>query len=469
MSSEITIVIPAYNHERYIEQCLVSCVELSCKDRPHLLFVDDGSTDKTFQIAKDFLNKPNLPFASVRIENRKNSGLSGSLNFALKEVKTKYMLILASDDLFDERAIEILLPKIQGDSTAALAVGDNNFIDDSGKKFDQVLNGKSYGSFINFHLARKPDFDWNQLGQYRSFLTGNYISSGWLLDVAKILSIGGWDPTFMLEDWQILVRLTKKYKILFSKEVTAYYRSHSSNTSKTKPVPILFDQARIYLQEYDYAKDNGFLADWVLGSKNTRDSLETHRPFFDYFFQNISKLFSHPNFKPYLASFLGISEDSGLMDDSDFFEKSLCLLKIRLANEIVYYRLKYDPLLATADSIDTVISTVSIYLDAYQTNADQAFIEDWNKGIEQLLVAMKLNAKLFNQFFVESGKYHSHKNSTRFLGDMNRISPPFLPKKGGRRVSFALLLLLKVQMHARMYLKPIKDYFRNILNKIRRS
>jgi alpha-1,3-rhamnosyltransferase len=279
MSSEITIVIPSFNHEQYVEQTLASCANLVCSDRPHLLLVDDGSTDNTFQIAESYLTRTAHLFSSIRTEKRKNAGLCNSLNFALREVQTKYMLLNSSDDLFHENAIQILLSAMKADPAIAVAVGDNDFIDMAGKAIEQAANNQKFSSFLEYFISQKVGFDRSNLGKYQSFLTGNYLPVGWLVDVDKIRAIGAWDPSYKMEDWQILVRLTKKYKVDIVKELTASYRSHGTNTSKTQSIQMLFDEIRIYLQEYEYALANGYIAEWRKGLSKTRHVLKINRSF----------------------------------------------------------------------------------------------------------------------------------------------------------------------------------------------
>jgi glycosyltransferase involved in cell wall biosynthesis len=467
MSSEITIVIPAYNHEKYVEQTLVSCANLLCEDRPHILFIDDGSTDKTFEISKNFLDRSKRRFASIRMETRKNSGLVNSLNFALREVKTKYIMAQASDDIFHERAIQILLPAMKADTETALVVGDNGFIDSSGNAVSRTVNGQSFSSFLKSFTSLKPNFKWEQVGQYKTFLTGNYVPCGWFMDVSKFLSIGGWDSSFLVEDWQILVRLTKKYKIRLLEEVTTSYRIHDKNTSKTQAVLMQFDQARIFLQEIDYAKKSGFIEEWLIGFRYTRDALKTNREFFSFFFQNINKLFSHPNFREYLAALLDLTDESVIPNDPLFFERALQLLKVRLMNEVVYGLLKHNPVLSPPESVDTVLYTINVYTAAYQKEGNLSYNDEWKQGIEQILISMKEKRELFDRFFSENSKQLSEKNYTALLAYLNHIPLRFLPQKvRGKWASLVLLILLKTQINVRKCLKPIKHFLFKAFKKI---
>jgi hypothetical protein len=211
------------------------------------------------------------------------------------------------------------------------------------------------------------------------------------------------------------------------------------------------------------------MADWLIGLKYTRDSLKNNRQFFDFFFQNVSQLFSHPNFKDCLGFFLDIENGTELPNDPVFFQKALCLLKIRLMNEVSYAFLQCDLISPSPVSLDTILSTIDIYIDTYQAVASQPHDREWNRGLEQLLIAMKMCPELFDRFFKEKSKHLSHRNYAAFLTNLNRIPLMLIPVNSGRLISMLLLASLKTQLKIRRYLKPLKAYFNKLLNRTRRE
>ena len=98
---KFSIIITAYNTENYIEKCLLSVFNQSYQNY-EIIFVNDGSTDKTLQIAKKFKNDKML------IINQTNKGISYSRNIAVKKAKGDYILFLDSDDYYELKLLEKL-------------------------------------------------------------------------------------------------------------------------------------------------------------------------------------------------------------------------------------------------------------------------------------------------------------------------------------------------------------------------
>ena len=88
----VTVLIDTFNHERYIEQTIVSAIE---QDFPasefEILVVDDGSTDRTAEIVGKFGQR-------VRLLRKKNGGQASAFNAALPEVRGELVAFLDGDD-----------------------------------------------------------------------------------------------------------------------------------------------------------------------------------------------------------------------------------------------------------------------------------------------------------------------------------------------------------------------------------
>ena len=94
----LTIVIPTYNTELYIERCLSSILTAETAEKIEVLVVNDGSKDNSVEIAKRFEEKfPN----AVRIIDKENGGHGSTVNRGLLEATGKYFRVLDSDDWFD--------------------------------------------------------------------------------------------------------------------------------------------------------------------------------------------------------------------------------------------------------------------------------------------------------------------------------------------------------------------------------
>lgn len=92
-----TIIIPVYNSEKTIEQCLNSCEEQTQKDF-EIICINDGSTDGTLNILKKYESKYN----NIRIINQENRGTGYSRNQGIKAAQGKYVCFMDSDDYYPE-------------------------------------------------------------------------------------------------------------------------------------------------------------------------------------------------------------------------------------------------------------------------------------------------------------------------------------------------------------------------------
>src|SRR2546425_11860102 len=93
----ISVLIPSFNHAAFIENCLES-VRLNHYPNLEIIFIDDGSTDPTFTVAKDWLEKNANSFHRVVATRQENQGLCKTLNRLGILAKGEYIAFLASDD-----------------------------------------------------------------------------------------------------------------------------------------------------------------------------------------------------------------------------------------------------------------------------------------------------------------------------------------------------------------------------------
>lgn len=103
----VSIITPVYNVEACITKNINSIINQTCKDF-ELILIDDGSKDKSMDIAKGLLENSDVNY---RIITQKNSGVSVARNRGIEEAKGKYITFLDSDDYFHEKFIELMLNK----------------------------------------------------------------------------------------------------------------------------------------------------------------------------------------------------------------------------------------------------------------------------------------------------------------------------------------------------------------------
>ena len=95
MSKILTVVVPSYNVEKYMEQNLQSFVIDEVMNDIEVLVVNDGSTDKTEALAKEYEKR--YP-GTFRVINKKNGGHGSTINCGIKEASGKYFKVVDADD-----------------------------------------------------------------------------------------------------------------------------------------------------------------------------------------------------------------------------------------------------------------------------------------------------------------------------------------------------------------------------------
>ncbi|PKD43280.1 glycosyltransferase [Rhodohalobacter barkolensis] len=107
ISEKISLIIPIYNVEKYLEKCLLSVANQEYENL-EVILVNDGSTDSSREIAKKFTDAND----HFKLINQKNRGRSGARNRGLKEASGKYVIFLDSDDFIDRQMISKLYQQI---------------------------------------------------------------------------------------------------------------------------------------------------------------------------------------------------------------------------------------------------------------------------------------------------------------------------------------------------------------------
>lgn len=98
---EFSIIVPAYNVEKYLADCIESILSQSFADF-EILLIDDGSTDKTLEIAEGYAKKDNR----IKVFSKENAGLSHTRNYGMEKAAGRYIYFVDSDDLLEKDALK---------------------------------------------------------------------------------------------------------------------------------------------------------------------------------------------------------------------------------------------------------------------------------------------------------------------------------------------------------------------------
>ena len=127
---KVSVVIPVYNAERYVQQCLQSCISQTLREIEIICVCDGGSKDNSSQIIHSIADKDNRV---VVIDNpHQNPGQAR--NDGVKIAKGKYLLFLDSDDWLEPNALELAFAKAEAESSDVLFYNLYNYYEDTGLK-----------------------------------------------------------------------------------------------------------------------------------------------------------------------------------------------------------------------------------------------------------------------------------------------------------------------------------------------
>lgn len=166
----LTIGVPAYNVEKYIEKCLVSILNARNSNKIEVLVINDGSKDKTAEITREYEKKSK---GIIRLIDKENGGHGSTINVAIKEAKGKYFRLIDSDDWVDPENLAKLVDIMEKEeSDIILTKGSYDYIEEA-----QLVNIINYdnlneGTTYNFEDLTYENYGFKVYGPLLT--TGNY-------------------------------------------------------------------------------------------------------------------------------------------------------------------------------------------------------------------------------------------------------------------------------------------------------
>jgi alpha-1,3-rhamnosyltransferase len=275
----VSIIVPVFNHEHFLNQILDSLISQSHSNL-ELILVNDGSTDQSLEVIENRRKDCEARFNRFTLINQENKGVSAALNLGVAVARNDFLFLIASDDVALPEAITKLFLRINSDESIVALFADSVFIDSLGDIIPIVFNKKIFSTFRKYisYLRQDINFDEN-LVNYLKLLKGNYLGIGILARKTILISVGGFDENSHMEDYDLWLKLSKKYKIEFYNEVLTHYRWHGNNSSTIRKKEIHFSEMLLLIRETaDYIELDNFegwrkrFTDLVFGYKEIRDS-----------------------------------------------------------------------------------------------------------------------------------------------------------------------------------------------------
>jgi glycosyltransferase involved in cell wall biosynthesis len=192
MNKILSIVIPSYNVEKYLEQTLTSFIETSIMSEIEVLVVDDGSKDSTAEIGKKFEEQYPETF---RVISKGNGGHGSTINTGIRECKGKYFKVVDGDDWVNTAEFKKLVEKLKSCDADYIVTNYYEVNDQTGEKtkkdYIQLMQNNQEETHWSFdEAASKAQPSMHALVFKSSILKDNHIQldeHSFYVDVEYIL------------------------------------------------------------------------------------------------------------------------------------------------------------------------------------------------------------------------------------------------------------------------------------------
>ena len=153
---KISIIIPVYNTEKYVERCLRSCIDQDLsKNEYEIIVVNDGTKDNSLAIVE----KIAAECSNVLIISQENAGLSAARNAGLSIAKGKYVWFVDSDDWIESNCLGNIVDKMEGDNLEGLVHAGIRYVDEGNVYYlksdypKAILSGRDYMANYTINCA----------------------------------------------------------------------------------------------------------------------------------------------------------------------------------------------------------------------------------------------------------------------------------------------------------------------------
>ena len=237
MSYEISIVVPVYNSEKYLSECLDSILAQSYTNF-ELLLIDDGSTDFSGKICDEYDEK----YDFVTVYHNQNSGAAGARLFGTKKATGKYITYIDCDDFVAENYLEVLYSAIKK-FNADIATAGRSFLLPDGSLATNMDTSLQEAVC----LTGSDSVEQILYGKFCTTFCGNKLYRSEI--ITEIMPL----PLKFGEDTSVTVQaLAKARQVVHTGEILYFYRQHSESATHTKNNERFYDYVRLSDYFIDY-------------------------------------------------------------------------------------------------------------------------------------------------------------------------------------------------------------------------
>jgi len=223
----VSILIPAYNHAKFVRNCLDSVLEDSYPNK-EIVIINDGSTDDSDKEIAAWKER-NSALISVKYINRGNRGVAATLNELAENASGEFFRLVASDDYLIAGGIRSQIDYLIVNPAKGAVIGDSIIINDAGEKIFgsgmadlKKVNKKNY--FTSDGIRKEVICHW---------VIGGPVT---MITKKAFQALGGWSEDLRIEDWDFFLRLIALDLLGFVDTPVGGYRLHDNNTCRTQNV-----------------------------------------------------------------------------------------------------------------------------------------------------------------------------------------------------------------------------------------
>ncbi len=209
--SEVTVLVPSYNHAPYVERTLRSIFAQTLPPKK-LIVIDDGSKDESVAVIEHVLAECPFEFEFIA---RGNRGLCATLNEGFGLSDTEYFAYISSDDIWLPEFLESRVDLLKKRADAVLAYGYAYLIDESDLITDSTRNWGQYADGQSLEMLLYPMIPTSASVVYRR----------------SALRTCRWNDNSVLEDYELYLRLAARGKFALDERELSAWRIHGYNTS----------------------------------------------------------------------------------------------------------------------------------------------------------------------------------------------------------------------------------------------
>lgn len=221
----VSVLIPAFNHERFVQRCLDSVLEDPYPAK-EIVIIDDGSTDHTADRIAEWVARHTgeVPIEYIR---RPNKGVAATLNELAARARGDFLRLGASDDYLLPGGLDAQVRYLLAHANKWAVIGDSVVVDQEGTQMHRSGMRDLHGA--NKRLYGSED-------GIRQAVISQWAVGGPVALIRKraLETIAGWSEFLCIDDWDFFLRLAAHDAIGFIDVRVCAYRIHGSNLSRTR-------------------------------------------------------------------------------------------------------------------------------------------------------------------------------------------------------------------------------------------